>query len=34
MVKVLIVEDSPVQQALIGHILSTDPEVRRHWYGQ
>ena len=27
MVKVLIVEDSPVQQALIGHILSTDPEV-------
>ena len=27
MVKVLIVEDSPVQQALIGHILSTDPDV-------
>lgn len=27
MVKVLIVEDSPVQQALIGHILSSDPEV-------
>jgi two-component system, chemotaxis family, protein-glutamate methylesterase/glutaminase len=28
MVKVLIVEDSPVQQALLGHILSTDPEMR------
>jgi len=27
MVNVLIVEDSPVQQALIGHILSADPEV-------
>ena len=27
MVKVLIVEDSPVQQALIGHILSTDPDL-------
>jgi len=27
MVKVLIVEDSPVQQALLGHILSSDPNV-------
>lgn len=27
MVKVLIVEDSPVQQALIGHILSADPDL-------
>lgn len=27
MVKVLIVEDSPVQQALLGHILSADSEV-------
>lgn len=26
MVKVLIVEDSPVQQALLGHILSSDPD--------
>ncbi|MGE0823889.1 MAG: chemotaxis-specific protein-glutamate methyltransferase CheB [Candidatus Binatia bacterium] len=28
MVNVLIVEDSPVQQALLGHILTTDPEVK------
>lgn len=27
MVRVLIVEDSPVQQALLGHILSSDPDV-------
>jgi two-component system chemotaxis response regulator CheB len=26
-VKVLIVEDSPVQQALLGHILSSDPDI-------
>lgn len=28
MVKVLIVEDSPVQQALLGHILSSDPDIK------
>ena len=27
MVNVLIVEDSPVQQALLGHILSSDPDI-------
>lgn len=27
MVNVLIVEDSPIQQALLGHILSSDPEI-------
>ena len=27
MVKVLIVEDSPVQQALLGHVMSADPDL-------